>query len=542
MKPLNTGKGPLTPAGLKTLKLLLSLLLTLLLVLLLVLPGDRNPDAGKTMGKDTDQVLSGVVFESFEAFKAQRMALPESEPPITLVAVGDVMLSRYVARVAREQNDPGYPLAQVKWLLQSSDITLGNLENPLTPGREIKVPEMVLRADPEMAPALKDAGFTVLSLANNHMGDFGHQGVLDTLHHLTAAGITPVGAGENEASAYAPGFVTVQGTTFAFLGFCSEVFLPPGHGAADHPGVALIQREKMAAAIADAAEKADFVVVALHAGTEYAPAPDDTQVKAARQAVDAGADLVIGSHPHVIQPHEVYRGKLIYYSLGNFVFDQLWSEETRRGLAVRFTIQNNQVLQAEHWEVLIDEEARPQVQAAWLSGSPLPPQRLYREVQLDLNADGHQETYTLRDGRLTVTDTHQALLWQSPEDWWIDDFYTGDITNDGRENLCLSVWREGSYGPYQPFWVESNDTLVRNHLFVYHMEPAGDHAPAKPSLKAVWQSSHLARPNHQAFIAEIDGDGVNHLVVVQGDYEDPQAGEIAFWKWNGWGFSPSHRL
>jgi hypothetical protein len=108
-----------------------------------------------------------------------------------------------------------------------------------------------------------------------------------------------------------------------------------------------------------------------------------------------------------------------------------------------------------------------------------------------------RETYSLRNGRLTVTDQEDRLLWQSPEEWWIDDFFLGDITNDGRQNLCLSVWKEGSYGPYRPFWVEANDSLVRNHLFLYQMEATEENTSEKPSLKAVWQSSHLARPNHR---------------------------------------------
>ncbi len=170
---------------------------------------------------------------------------------------------------------------------------------------------------------------------------------------------------------------------------------------------------------------------------------------------------------------------------------------------------------------------------------PVSPQRLFREEQADLDDDGQGETYSLRNGCLSVTDQGDHLLWQSPEEWWIDDFFLGDITNDGRQNLCLSVWREGSYGPYRPFWEDDNDSLVRNHLFLYQMEEAGEHPLEKPSLKAVWQSSHLARPNYRAFIAQIDGEGENHLVVIQGDYENPEAAEIAFWKWNGWGFSPS---
>lgn len=193
--------------------------------------------------------------------------------------------------------------------------------------------------------------------------------------------------------------------------------------------------------------------------------------------------------------------------------------------------------------------------------SPVEPRRLFRVERADLDNDGQEETYTLRDGRLTVTyqkdqeDQEGHVLWQSPEHWWIDDFILGDITNDGEPNLSLSVWREGSYGPYKPFWVKANDTLVRNHLFVYRLEtaekssgestvksPGESHEEisyGKPALKAIWQSSHLARPNHRVCLAQIGGGGENHLMVVQGDYEDPTYCEKAYWKWNGWGFSPS---
>lgn len=176
--------------------------------------------------------------------------------------------------------------------------------------------------------------------------------------------------------------------------------------------------------------------------------------------------------------------------------------------------------------------------------APVQPQRLFREERADLDNDGQEEIYSLRDGRLTVTlqegqeNLEDQVLWQSPEEWWVEDFILGDITNDGQPNLSLCVWREGSYGPYKPFWVEANDNLVRNHLFVYKLEsPEGN--TEETSVKAIWQSSHLARPNYQVSLAQIDGDGVNHLVVVQGDYEDPTFGETAYWKWNGWGFSPS---
>ena len=116
------------------------------------------------------------IFYDIESFKQARMGLPEKQDPVCLVAVGDIMLSRYVAQKTKEHEDPGYPFADVGQFLRNGDITFGNLENPITPGRDIKVPEMILRADPYMASALKDAGFDILSLANNHLMDFGEIG------------------------------------------------------------------------------------------------------------------------------------------------------------------------------------------------------------------------------------------------------------------------------------------------------------------------------------------------------------------------------
>ena len=300
--------------------------------------------------------------DQFAAFRADRMRLPIRCEPVTLVAVGDVMLSRGVADRIKEHGDPGLPFAKIKGLLRSGDIVFGNLESPLTPGRDIDIREMVLRAEPGMAAVLADAGFTLLSLANNHTPDFGAAGVLDTLRNLDQVGIAWVGAGPDEATADIPRIVEVRGLRLAFLAFTDPEIAPHSYGAGeDTPGTASADVARMQAAIKDARLTADFVVVSLHAGTEYEAEPDNCQVEFAHAAVDAGADLVLGHHPHVVQPVELYRDRYILYSLGNLVFDQWWSRETRQGIIARLMIGQAGLERLEFLPVLINGDAQPEI-------------------------------------------------------------------------------------------------------------------------------------------------------------------------------------
>jgi poly-gamma-glutamate capsule biosynthesis protein CapA/YwtB (metallophosphatase superfamily) len=509
------------------------------------------------------QPAGSSVFPDIVSFREARLRLPERHEPLCLVAVGDIMLSRYVAQKIEEHGDPGHPFAGVKWFIQEADLAFGNLEGPLTPGREVKAHEMLLRSEPAMAPALKEAGFNVLSLANNHVPDFGARGIRDTMRYLDKAGIGYAGAGRNKQEAYAPRYMEIKGQRLAFLAFNDPAVIPEAYSAGDGPGTAVLEPQEVAAAVSEAAGNADFTVVSLHAGTEYAAEPDDTQVRFARLAIDAGADLVLGNHPHVVQKVEEYRGKYIFYSLGNFIFDQFWSRETREGLSVKIWIGNEGVEKMEFLPVYINNDARPvplsgqagrtvveklglelEVASvpAWDSENEtfttkeqylftcqktLPESRLAQYRQFDMDNDGLPEYYTLRSGKLTVR-SGSRLIWQSPDDWWVDYFFLGDADNDGAPELNLLVWKEGSFGPHRPFWVEEDDTSVKNHLFVFRLE--------KGSFKAVWQSSNLDCPIYRAALVDLDGDGENELLVTEGSYTDPATREITLWKWSGWGF------
>ena len=177
-------------------------------------------------------------------------------------------------------------------------------------------------------------------------------------------------------------------------------------------------------------------------------------------------------------------------------------------------------------------EARYLVQGQSGSGQPdreyLSGYRLLQSQRCDLDGDGITEEYTLRDGVVTVQ-AGSRLLWQSPENWWVDYFFLGDADNDGLPELNLLVWKEGSFGPHRPFWVEGEDTAVKNHFFIFRL--------AKGQIKPAWQSSNLDCPIYWAALADLDGNGENELVVLEGSYTDPGKRRVTIWQWNGWGFS-----
>lgn len=280
-------------------------------------------------------------------------------PEVSLVAVGDIMLSRMVAQ-RMHRYGPHYPFASTTDFIRSADIAFGNLETSITPGDDVQPMEMSFRADPEAAQALKDAGFDVLSLANNHTPNFGEEGLRDTLRYLDEAGVSHAGAGMNSAQAHEPAFFTVRGITFAFLAFNDHDVVPADYEAGeDHAGTAIMRIKDMTAAVQAAKAKADIVIVSMHSGVEYQSLPDDSQIAFAHAAIDAGAEMVIGHHPHVVETQETYKGKYIFYSLGNFVFDQMFSRETREGLTFKATFTKEGLSGIEYHPVRIEDYAQP---------------------------------------------------------------------------------------------------------------------------------------------------------------------------------------
>ena len=284
---------------------------------------------------------------------------PTPPPEARVVFVGDIMLSRTVAK-KMWQKGPDFPFTSISDIIRDADIAFGNLETTITDGPPTEAYEMRFRADAHASQSLKDAGFDMLSLANNHTFDFGEQGLLNTISALEGVGISHVGAGKDAAEAGQPMFMNANGIQFAFLAYTDQRFSGREAGI-ERPGASLMRTERMQEAVRAAQVFADIIVVSVHWGDEYETEPNEAQRAFAHAAIDAGADIVIGHHPHVLQPREMYQGKPIFYSLGNFVFDQMWSEETRTGAILEVVFGKERALDMSYQPVLIEEYARPRV-------------------------------------------------------------------------------------------------------------------------------------------------------------------------------------
>lgn len=148
----------------------------------------------------------------------------------------------------------------------------------------------------------------------------------------------------------------------------------------------------------------------------------------------------------------------------------------------------------------------------------------------DLNMNNQLETYSLQNNILTISENGQAL-WQTPKEWRVDDYILADSNNDGQTEINLLVWKSGDYGASKPFWVQNSDNSVKNHFFLYQLEGQ--------TVKSVWQSSNLDKPNCAAEIKDVDNDGKNELLVLEGEYAKKyhcQPKYKAIWRWGEWGF------
>ncbi len=238
------------------------------------------------------------------------------ETPLSLLAGGDIMLGERAEKVLARQG-ADYPLGAVLPLLRRSSIVLANLEGPLACQAAQEVRNYSYKVNPGLAGSLRRAGITVLTLANNHILDCGRAGVLETLGTLAAAGIGSIGAGVDERAAHRP--LVMQADQFR-IGLLGYYWNQRCAATPDLPGAALSTPEALEADICSLADAVDRVVVTFHWGIPYTREPSHKARAKAHLAVDCGADAVIGHHPHVIQPFEVYRGCPIFYSVGNFAF------------------------------------------------------------------------------------------------------------------------------------------------------------------------------------------------------------------------------
>jgi poly-gamma-glutamate synthesis protein (capsule biosynthesis protein) len=292
-------------------------------------------------------------------------------PVTTVTVVGDIMLGRGVAEAARVTGDPTVALRPTAPRLRRADITVGNLESTLSRAGAPTQGGDSFAADPQAAEGLRDAGFDVLGLANNHLGDFGDRALVATVRRLRGAGLETFGAGRTVQQAWRPAVLERDGVRVGFLGFNAigetpevapgqpgavSMSMPPRTGPLDP---AELQRFERAVRRLD--RRVDVVVALPHWGTQYTNRPEPIQHRVARRLVAAGADVVVGGHPHWLQGAQMVRGRLVAHSLGNFVFDMDFMRRTMEGAFLELTFWGDQLKAAEFVPYVMGDRFAPRV-------------------------------------------------------------------------------------------------------------------------------------------------------------------------------------
>jgi poly-gamma-glutamate synthesis protein (capsule biosynthesis protein) len=306
----------------------------------------------------------------------------------SLIAAGDILLDRGVANqvfandrgvdfpydggTARINHivccsDYGWPVPSseqtgnrgaVRELIQGGDLAIANLESAVVPNARIATSGgLRFHGRPQMLDGIAAAGFDYLSLANNHIGDAGEQGILNAMRELDERGIVHSGAGRRPAEARQPAVVQVNGQSVAII--ACDAIAARYHVRADRVGSQSCRDERLVDEIRATRDITDVVIVFPHWGREYLVEPRPYQRQMARAWVDAGADVVIGAHSHWAGAIEQIDDRLVFYSLGNFVFDQAWQTETQLGVVIELTFQGSRLVQAWLHPTLILDQAQP---------------------------------------------------------------------------------------------------------------------------------------------------------------------------------------
>ncbi len=300
---------------------------------------------------------------------------------VVLIATGDVVPGRSVNYQMVKFNNFEWPFEKIKDVLTSGDITVVNFEVPLVRNCPTVVEGMVFCGREEAVKGLVASGVDIVTLANNHISDYGVAGIENTIRIMHENGIATVGysadsiskaggqggagaaddqrirdiGGINDNNQYAGEILykTVNGTKFAFLAF-NDIYgsIPP---------ILSAEKEAIERLVGEARQNSDIVVVAMHWGVEYRAEPDDRQSELAHLVADAGADLIIGNHPHWIQSDEQYKNTYIKYAHGNLVFDQMWSEETKKGVIGRYTFEDGKLIKKEFIPTYIRYYGQPEI-------------------------------------------------------------------------------------------------------------------------------------------------------------------------------------
>lgn len=304
-------------------------------------------------------------------FLTDFLRVNRKESSVTLFAVGDIMLDRGVDKMVKENGGSNFrfPFFFVADYLKKADILFGNLESVISDkeGEKFKKTgsvQVYFKAKPEAIEGLVYADFDIVSVANNHALDYGRIAFEDSLKRLKDAGIEYIGGGFNEKEVFSVKIQEIKGTKIGFLSYTYPRFdgqYIPWKATENKSGVAVIEIkeiEKIKKDIREAKKKVDILIISLHWGKEYILEPEPEKISLARSFIDAGADLIIGHHPHTLQPIEKYKNGWIAYSLGNFVFD-MTGGETRKGGLLEVVIQNKKIKEIKLKKIEISDYFQP---------------------------------------------------------------------------------------------------------------------------------------------------------------------------------------
>lgn len=289
--------------------------------------------------------LSARIINPITDFSVHKIfPTPTSVPVVTFGLMGDLGLGRYITSTARAKNDFSWSFSGISSVIQKNDFNLANLESPIInncpPGL---TGTFTFCGDTRFLPQLKENKF-ILNLANNHIFNYGQDGFNQTKNFLNQNEIGFVYSHNSDSEFFQK---EIKGISFGFLGF-------------DYITNPKLDSQKIIDLIKQYDQQVDWLIVSLHWGNEYLLQPENWRVILAHQLIDSGADIIAGHHPHVIQPHETYQDKLIFYSLGNFIFDQSWSKETSTSEIITLTVDKTQIIYQQTSPISIKYNSRPE--------------------------------------------------------------------------------------------------------------------------------------------------------------------------------------
>lgn len=288
-----------------------------------------------------DKLISSLLAFLISLFPTTSSNIPAViENTTTILFAGDVMLGRSVMGETIDQKDNFYPFKNTADFLKDADITYVNLENAIINDcpRQGKG-SFTFCTTPEIAKGLVESGVDIVSLANNHSGNYGEDGLQETRQHLNNLGIKWIDGSNLQ-------IIDKNGVKYGFLGF-------------DYVYKTLKQSDLDL--IKESNPLVDVLIVTPHWGEEYKAIANSFQTSTAHKMIDSGADIIVGHHPHWVQNFEEYNGKPIYYSLGNFIFDQMWSEETKKGKLVKITFKEKTLTNKEEFNSYIENVGQPKI-------------------------------------------------------------------------------------------------------------------------------------------------------------------------------------